>query len=122
MEYIKLKDGSRYGLLSITNADRLALVLPAASLDDLLAVFSDSGKTQTMTLETEEGGSMAVFSGYTFVSIELCKDYEVEEETQDAIVVTFAKPDPLMTTLADLSDQMTDTQLALVELYEMIGG
>ena len=120
MEKLKLKTGKLYDIVTngiMVDDSRLAATISPGQEDSLSAIFavmSDPKATAVMTLLSEAGEELAVYSGYTDLST---ISYDTEEEV---VHVTMKKPDEIALRLAAIEEQMTDAQMALCDIYELI--
>lgn len=78
--------------------------------------------TQKITILSESDEELQIFNGYTDLkSIRLDKNVQVTEgNEQDVIVLVLEKPDENAMRLESVEAQLTDAQLALCELYELM--
>lgn len=115
MEKIRTAKGTEIEIVSASATETALSVsfemeLTLAYYDEL---FSDPSETAKLTLLSDEGEEVAVYNGYSLDCI---------SRKENEITAYFSKPDTTAQRLDELDAQVTDTQLALVELYEMIGG
>lgn len=120
MEKIILKNGAEFDLYAATEEEKLQLEIApgGASVDSIIATFSDKKATAEIKMVTEQGSVMAVFADYTILASISYK--KVGEDY--SVVVNLYKADPVTVAIDALEQQMIDAELALCELYEMIGG
>ena len=131
MKKIILANGVELDLHEITGMKRdvqgayrdvLGFVFENASLDELDGIFTESA---CETITVVEGEDEYIHRGYTIrVGLEK-KNVVANGETPDAeaevvsrITVSMAQRTYAETKLAQVADEITSTQLALVELYE----
>lgn len=111
------------------NRDSLTFVMPAAlSLDEVDNMFNETA-CESMKLVDENGEY--IYKGYT-VRVELKKEKvtlstnvdtpeEITEDvTEDRIFVTMARRTYNEEQVKVISDEITNTQLALCEVYELM--
>lgn len=105
------------------NRDALTFVFPETSLDELDAAFTESNCESITIIGDDE--SEAIHTGYT-IRTELSKaqvqtgtgDAETDAVYETRVTVTMAQRTYAETKLASLQEEMTNTQLALCEVYE----
>lgn len=104
--------------------DALQLLLADTSLDEILNMDAS-----TVVIRTDNGDLVEVFAGYTLRSV----TYNLDEKTYN-VALAVSVPDSTAETLtelakdiaeaqakaASLSTQLTDTQLALCDVYEQL--
>lgn len=104
--------------------DTLQLLLADTSLDEILNMDAS-----TVVIRTDNGDLVEVFAGYTLRSV----TYNLDEKTYN-VALAVSVPDSTAETLAELakdiaeaqanaaslSTQLTDTQLALCDVYEQL--
>lgn len=129
MEKIRLATGAELELITcgvMANSEQVTLSFLAGdeTLSSHYDGLSDSEVTKKMILLSEAGEELAIYTNYTVLdSIRLEKnriigfDGEVEK-TADVVTVVLKKPDEVSVRLTSLENQITDTQLALCEIYE----
>lgn len=136
MEKIKFNSDKEFEIVKLTsgiisNSKTLTVrLLPAeATLDEINTTVMDTSETEKITLLSESGESLAIYNGYTdLYSIKQELNAVIgytEDEAQTPIAgkvvtVILSKPDETSTRLANLESLVTDTQLALCDVYEML--
>lgn len=133
MEKIKLNGSGKElelivcGILADTEKLTIKFLPGEESLDSLNTLLSDSAETGKMTLISESGESLAIYNGFTklqSISQELeavigyAQDEEQTQITGKLVTAVLYKPDQTEQRLASLEEQLTDTQMALCEIYE----
>lgn len=132
MEKIKLGSGKELelivcGILADTNTVTIKFLPGDDSLDTLNTLLIDSAETEKMTLLSESGNELAIYNGYTQLQaigqelnavIGYTQDDEQTPITGKLVTATLCKPNQIETRLASVEQQMTDTQIALCEIYE----
>ena len=132
MEKIKLGSGTELelivcGIQSYEKKVSFDFLRNEYTLSQVETLLSNTSETSKLILLSEAGEELQIFSGYTQLDgLSLKKDYVIstsEESTitADVISVVLVKPDETITRIESLESQVTDTQMALCELYEMIG-
>lgn len=126
MEKIKFNTGEELPLLigGVIEGNRnltLKVCRGENTLSGIEAMLSKVA-TQKITILSESGEELQIFSGYTDLkSIRLDKNVQVTEgNEQDVIVFVLEKPDENAMRLESVEVQLTDAQLALCELYELL--
>lgn len=107
------------------NRDALTFVLPETSLDEVDAVFTEEN-CESITLVSDDG-SENIHKGYV-IRTELTKKPVVvtpatdtePEITEMRVMVTMAQRTYNETQMANIAEEVTNTQLALCEVYEMM--
>lgn len=115
------------GILADTEKVILKFLPGADSLDSLNTLLLDSEETTKLTLLSDGGETLAIYNGYTKLQ-SIGKELDaVIGYTQDAdqapvigalVTAVLYKPDQTEQRLASLEKQLTDTQMALCEIYE----
>ena len=124
MTKIKLTNGT------VINADSIELVngtlritTSEHTVEELAALFSDKSKTSRITLMTEGGVETGYKAGFTsFAGINYGADGSKTVELFQPKDVTEARLSNVEATTSSVAGSVTDIELAMVELYEMIGG
>ena len=126
MEKIKFNTGQELSLLigGVIEGNRNLTLKVCRGENTLSGIESMLSKaaTQKITILSESGEDLQIFSGYTDLkSIKLDKNVQIAEgNTEDVIVLVLEKPDENAMRLESVEAQLTDAQLALCELYELI--
>lgn len=132
MEKIKLGSGKELelivcGILAAKDTVTLKFLPGEDSLDTLNTLLSDPAETGKMVLLSEDGEETAIYSGYTGLTSIAMETGAVVGYTQDTdqapvtgklVTAVLCKPDETAQRLASLEQQVTDTQMALCEIYE----
>ena len=124
MTKIKLTNGT------VINADSIELVngtlritTSEHTVEELAALFSDKSNTSRITLMTEGGVETGYKAGFTsFAGINYGADGSKTVELFQPKDVTEARLSNVEATTSSVAGSVTDIELAMVELYEMIGG
>ena len=126
MEKIKFNTGEELPLLigGVIEGNRnltLKVCRGENTLSGIDAMLSKAA-AQKITILSESGEELQIFNGYTDLkSIKLDKNVQIAEgNTKDVIVLVLEKPDENAIRLESVEAQLTDAQLALCELYELI--
>lgn len=134
MEKIKLNSGKELELIVcgiIADAQTVTIkFLPGAdNLDTLNTLLMDTTETDKMILLSEGGEQLAVYNGYTQLQsitqeLDAVTGYTQDEEqatiTGKLVTAVLQKPDRTEQRLESAEAQLTDMQLALCEVYEML--
>lgn len=133
MEKLKLSSGKELNLIvcGILADSKTVTIkfLPGEedSLDSLNTLLMDAAETRKMTLLSESGEALSIYNGYTRLQsiaqeLEAVIGYEQDEEQQPVmgrlVTATLGKIDQMEARMEAMEQQMTDTQLALCEIYE----
>ncbi len=132
MEKVKLGSGLELDIIVggiLVDSDTAVIkFLPGDnSLDSLNTLLSDQGETQKITLLSEGGETLAVYNGYTKLQSVSLEPDAVIGHTQDGgqteirgklVTAVLGRPDLIEQRITSLESQMTDTQMALCEIYE----
>ena len=103
------------GVLRITTSD--------FTVEELATLFSDKNNTNHITLMTESGLETGYKTGFTsFAGINYDADGTKTVELFQPKDVTEARLSNVEATTNTVASSITDVELAMVELYEMIGG
>lgn len=124
MTKIKLTNGT------VINADSIELVngtlritTSEHTVEELAALFSDKSNTSRITLMTEGGVETGYKAGFTsFAGINYGADGSKTVELFQPKDVTEARLSNVEAATNSVASSVTDVELAMVELYEMIGG
>ena len=123
MTQIKLNNNS------VINADSVELIngvlkITTAELtvEELATLFSDKNNTSLITLMTESGIETGFKSGFTSLAGINYSDGLKTVELFQPIDVTEARLSDVEARANNVANGITDIELAMVELYEMIGG
>lgn len=116
MDRLILANGTEYGLIAIDEAEHVGFIIDPGpvSLSQIRLDFGNPQNTKDMKVATESGSVMNEYVGYVDLYSIVLKD--------DTVTVYMDRPDEVAVQLRLLSQQMTDAELALCELYEMIIG
>lgn len=124
MTKIKLVNGTvinadsvelKNGILSITTKEH--------TVEELATLFSNKENTSLITLMTESGIETGYKTGFTsFAGITYGADGTKTVELFQPKDVTEARLSSVEATTTTVANSVTDVELAMVELYEMIGG
>lgn len=123
LQCIQVQGEHRY--INGANRDCLKFIFPEnASMDELDSIFTEAN-CETIKLVGDDGVSNAVYTDYA-IRVELKQSFETvepensnnEEQTVKRIAVSMAQRSYVEKKLAQVADEVTNTQLALVELYE----
>ena len=103
------------GVLRITTSD--------LTVEELAALFSDKNNTSHITLMTEGGLETGYKTGFTsFAGINYDADGTKTVELFQPKDVTEARLSNVEAITNSVASSVTDVELAMVELYEKIGG
>lgn len=124
MTKIKLTNGI------IINADSidltngvLRITTSEFTVEELATLFSDKNNTNHIVLMTENGSESGYKSGFTsFAGIQYNPDGSKTVELFQPRDVTEARLSNVEAMASSTSNSVTDVELAMTELYEMIGG
>ena len=134
MEKIKLNSGKELELIVcgiVADAQTVTMkFLPGEdSLDTLNTLLMDVSETEKMILLSEGGEQLAIYNGYTQLQeirqeLDAIIGYTQDEEqapiTGKLVTAVLQKPDRTEQRLESAEAQLTDVQLALCEVYEML--
>lgn len=134
MEKIKLVSGKELNLIIcgiMADAQTVTIkFLPGAdNLDALNTLLMDTTETEKMILLSESGEQLAIYNGYTQLQsitqeldavIGYTQDEMQTPVTGKLVTATLRKPDRTEQRLESAEAQLTDMQLALCEVYEML--
>ncbi|RKJ47425.1 hypothetical protein D7Y05_16765 [bacterium 1XD42-54] len=132
MEKIKLGSGKELELVIcgiITDSKKVIIkFLPGEdSLDMLNTLLMSEEETTKMKLLSESGDELAIYNGYTRLesigqelnAVIRCTQAEIQEPTTGKLVTAvLSKQDDTEVRLDAIEAQLTDTQMALCEIYE----
>lgn len=134
MEKIKLGSGKELdlivcGIIADQQAVTMKFVPGSDSLDTLNTLLMNTSETEKMILLSETGEQLAIYNGYTQLQsitqeLDATIGYE-QDETQTPVMgklvtAVMQKPDRTEQRLESAEAQLTDMQLALCEVYEML--
>lgn len=134
MEKIKLGSGKELDLIVggiLANPQTVTIkFLPGAdSLDALNTLLTDTAETEKMMLLSDGGEELAIYNGYTQLQsigqeLNTVIGY-TKDETQEPIIgklvtATLQRPDRMEQRMASAETQLTDMQIAICEVYEML--
>lgn len=134
MEKIKLGSGKELelivcGILAVNNTVTLKFLPGEDSLNELNTLLTDQTETTKMTLISTGGDELAIYNGYTQLQsigqeldavIGYTQDEEQDPVTGKLVTVVLAKPDDTVQRLELAEAQLTDMQMALCEVYELM--
>lgn len=134
MEKIKLVSGKELDLIVcgiMADAQTVTIkFLPSAdNLDALNTLLMDTTETEKMILLSESGEQLAIYNGYTQLQsitqeldavIGYTQDEMQTPVTGKLVTAVLRKPDRTEQRLESAEAQLTDMQLALCEVYEML--
>lgn len=134
MEKIKLGSGKELDLIVcgiMVDAQVVTIkFLPREdSLDNLNTLLMDTAETEKMILLSESGEQLAIYNGYTQLQsitqeldavIGYTQDEMQTPVTGKLVTAVLRKPDRTEQRLESAEAQLTDMQLALCEVYEML--
>lgn len=132
MEKIKLGSGKLLelivcGIIADTKNVIVKFLPGEDSLDTLNTLLTSADETGKMTLMSESGEELAIYNGYTEMQsirqelnavVGYTQDEDQEPITGKLVTVVLGKPDETAARLAAVESQLTDTQMALCEIYE----
>lgn len=124
MTKIKLTNGTIINAESIdlTNGV-LRITTSELTVEELATLFSDKNNTNHITLMTESGLETGYKTGFTsFAGINYDANGTKTVELFQPKDVTEARLSNVEATTNTVASSVTDVELAMVELYEMIGG
>ncbi|WP_283681201.1 hypothetical protein [Parablautia sp. Marseille-Q6255] len=134
MEKIKLGSGKALdlivcGIIADQQTVTIKFLPGEDSLDALNSILMNTSETEKMILLSESGDQLAIYNGYTQLQslgqeLNAVIGY-VQDEIQTPIMgklvtATLQKPDRTEMRLEAAETQLTDMQLALCEVYEML--
>lgn len=134
MEKIKLSSGKELelivcGIIADSQTITMKFIPGEDSLDALNTLLMDTTATKKMTLLSTDGEELAIYNGYTQLQtikqelnaiIGYTQDEEQTPITGKLVTATLQKPDRTEMRLEAAETQLTDMQLALCEVYEML--
>lgn len=132
MEKIKLGSGKELeiivcGILAAKETVTIKFLPGSDTLDSLNTLLSDQTETNKLILLSEAGEELAIHNGYTNLDSISAEMDAVIGYTQDAdqtpimgklVTAVLRKPDQITQRVTALEQQVTDTQMALCEIYE----
>ena len=124
MTKIKLTNGTVINAESVdlTNGI-LRITTKEHTVEELATLFSDKSNTSLITLMTEGGAETGYKTGFTsFAGINYDVDGAKTVELFQPKDVTEARLSNVEATTNSVASSVTDVELAMVELYEMIAG
>lgn len=133
MEKIRLGSGTELELIicGVSSYDKQVsfdFLRNDYTLSDIETLLSNKDETSKIVLLSEAGEELRIFTGYTKLdAVNLKKNHVISTNddgttvTADVISVVLIRPDTTETRIEALESQVTDTQMALCELYEMMG-
>lgn len=124
MTKIKLTNGTVINADSIDLSNGvLRITTSELTVEELAALFSDKNNTSLITLMTEGGLETGYKTGFTsFAGINYDADGTKTVELFQPKDVTEARLSNVEAVTNSVASSVTDVELAMVELYEMIGG
>ncbi len=134
MEKIKLNSGKELelivcGIIADSQTVTMKFFPGEDSLDTLNTLLMDVSETEKMILLSEGGEQLAIYNGYTQLQeirqeLDAIIGYTQDEEqapiTGKLVTAVLQKPDRTEQRLESAEAQLTDMQLALCEVYEML--
>ena len=134
MEKIKLNSGKELelivcGIIADSQTITMKFVPGEDSLDALNTLLMDPTVTKKMTLLSTDEEELAIYNGYTQLQtigqelnaiIGYTQDEEQTPITGKLVTATLQKQDRTEIRLEAAETQLTDMQLALCEVYEML--
>lgn len=124
MTKIKLTNGTVINADSIDLSNGvLRITTSEFTVEELATLFSDKNNTNHITLMTESGLESGYKTGFTsFAGINYDANGTKTIELFQPKDVTEARLSNVEATTNTVASSITDVELAMVELYEMIGG
>lgn len=124
MTKIKLTNGIIINADSIDLSNGvLRITTSEFTVEELATLFSDKNNTNHITLMTESGLETGYKTGFTsFAGINYDANGTKTVELFQPKDVTEARLSNVEATTNTVASSITDVELAMVELYEMIGG
>lgn len=124
MTKIKLTNGTVINADSIDLSNGvLRITTSELTVEELAALFSDKNNTSCITLMTEGGLETGYKTGFTsFAGINYDADGTKTVELFQPKDVTEARLSNVEAATNSVASSVTDVELAMVELFEMIGG
>lgn len=134
MEKIKLGSGKELdlivcGIIADQQTVTIKFLPGDDSLDTLNTLLMDTAQTEKMILLSESGEQLSIYNGYTQLQsigqeLDTVIGYEQNEMqtpvTGKLVTAVLRKPDRTEQRLESAEAQLTDMQLALCEVYEML--
>lgn len=134
MEKIKLVSGKELdlivcGIMADAQTATIKFLPGADNLDALNTLLMDTTETEKMILLSESGEQLAIYNGYTQLQsitqeldavIGYTQDEMQTPVTGKLVTAVLRKPDRTEQRLESAEAQLTDMQLALCEVYEML--
>lgn len=123
MTQIKLNNGKVINADSVELVDGVLKITTAElTVEELATLFSDKNNTSLITLMTESGIETGFKSGFTsFAGINYADGLKTIELFQPKDV-TEARLSDVEARANNVANGITDIELAMAELYEMLGG
>lgn len=132
MEKIKLGSGKELelitcGVVALQDAVTIKFLPGTDTLDAVNTLLSDHSETNKLILLSEADEELAIYAGYKELASISMEPDAVIGYTQDAdqtpikgklITAVLRKPDQIIQRVIALEKQVTDTQMALCEIYE----
>lgn len=124
MTKIKLTNGTVINADSVElNNGILRITTKEHTVEELATLFSDKSNTSRITLMTEGGVESGYKAGFTsFAGINYGADGSKTVELFQPKDVTEARLSNVEANANSVANSITDVELAMVELYEMIAG
>ena len=124
MTKIKLTNGAVINADSIDLSNGvLRIITSELTVEELATLFSDKSNTSRITLMTESGLETGYKTGFTsFAGINYDADGTKTVELFQPKDVTEARLSNVEAITNSVASSVTDVELAMVELYEKIGG
>lgn len=132
MEKINLGSGKELelivcGVLATKDTVTIKFLPGEDTLDGLNTLLSNQVETNKMILLSDAGEELAIYNGYTNLDsigaemdavIGYTEDAEQTPITGKLVTAVLRKPDQITQRVTALEQQVTDTQMALCEIYE----
>ena len=123
MTQIKLNNGKVINADSVELIDGVLKITTAElTVEELATLFSDKNNTNLITLMTESGIETGFKSGFTSLAGINYSDGLKTVELFQPIDVTEARLSDVEARSNNVANGITDIELAMAELYEMLGG
>ena len=131
MTKIRLVDGTIITAASVELVNGvLQITTEEHTVEELAAIFSDKSNTSLITLLTESGKESGYKTGFTsFAGITYGADGEKTVELFQPVDITEARISnaegaaaAATSATTETNQTITDLELAMVEIYEMVGG
>lgn len=134
MEKIKLVSGKELklivcGIMADSKTVTIKFLPESDTLDSLNTLLTNVDETEKMILLSESGEELSIYNGYTQLQsigqeldavIGYTQDEKQEPITGKLVTVVMRKPDRMEQRMASAETQLTDIQIAICEVYEML--